>query len=811
MVRFGIVFILMVALYSQIQSEIVVGTGFSVNNSATTAATEASQQAKTQLGGTQADVVIIWDSVYGGYYNQSVSQQILNTVINQFPGAVVCGQSDGSGYSGYTEDGITIDTTSICIIAIGGDVTVKAEYVTGVRGDMDQATLESKGAELANKLVPLPSDLRMIIVMGVLHNPGMTYLSNGMKTVIPANSPVIGGASSDWGGLVYASGSVHVESAIGIMLSGNFGANFALDIDQYSGPSGEAAVAQETINALPVGATKKGLIWFNCASRAAWPVTQQDRDNHLNAVKNVMGTTPIWGHWSGHEIGKESNTDVFFGQGGMAAMGLLYDGGSVTPTITVTYPNGGETWTVGTTQTITWTSQGSVGNVNIDLSTNGGTNWTNLVSNTVNDGSQTVTVPNTPSSTCRVRVQEPDGSPSDTSNNNFTISAPVQPTITVTAPNGGETWQTGTTQTVLWSSQGSVGNVNIDLSTDGGTNWTNLVSNTANDGSQTVTVPNTPSSTCRIRVREPDGTPSDISDNNFTISTTPPPPGITVVYPNGGEIWTVGETRTVQWTSQGSVGNVNIDLSTNSGSTWTTLVSNTANDGSQTITVPNTPSSTCRIRVQEPDGSPSDISNSNFTIQSGGGPTEPIISVSTTVLDFGTLDAGQTATLTFAITNTGSGTLTGTLITDSDWITVDPPSFFIPAQAGIQTINVTVDNSILNKTEGQYTGTITITSNGGTATVDVIVTATCVLVKPNPYNPNKGLLTFFGSGIVPGETTIKIYTLSGELVKDLSAKTDELVWDGKTENGEPVTSGIYLYTYYSPKEKGIGKFTVIIK
>jgi len=482
------------------------------------------------------------------------------------------------------------------------------------------------------------------------------------------------------------------------------------------------------------------------------------------------------------------------------------------PTITVTYPNGGETWQTGTTQTVTWTSQGSVGNVNIDLSTDGGSTWTNLVSNTANDGSQTVTVPNTPSSTCRIRVQEPDGSPSDTSNNNFTISAPVQPTITVISPNGGETWQTGTTQTVLWSSQGTVGNVNIDLSTDGGTNWTNLVSNTPNDGSQTITVPNTPSSTCRIRVREPDGTPSDTSDNNFTISTTPPPPGITVIYPNGGETWTVGETRTVQWTSQGSVGNVNIDLSTNSGSTWTTLVSNTANDGSQTITVPNTPSSTCRIRVQEPDGSPSDISNTNFTIKSSSESGNPILMVSTKTLDFGELAPGETSTLTFDITNIGSGTLTGTLTTDQEWLTVDPPVFNIPGQSVIQTINVTVDNSVLNQTEGEWTGKILIDSNGGTVTVDVILTATCVLVKPNPYNPNKGLLTFFGDGIVPGETTIKIYTLSGELVKQLRPGTGkEIVWDGKAENGEPVASGIYLYTYESPKEKGIGKFTVIIK
>jgi len=92
------------------------------------------------------------------------------------------------------------------------------------------------------------------------------------------------------------------------------------------------------------------------------------------------------------------------------------------------------------------------------------------------------------------------------------------------------------------------------------------------------------------------------------------------------------------------------------------------------------------------------------------------------------------------------------------------------------------------------------------------LTATCVLVKPNPYNPNKGLLTFFGNGIVPGETTIKIYTLSGELVKQLRPGTGkEIVWDGKTDNGELVATGIYLYTYESPKEKGIGKFTVIIK
>ena len=187
----------------------------------------------------------------------------------------------------------------------------------------------------------------------------------------------------------------------------------------------------------------------------------------------------------------------------------------------------------------------------------------------------------------------------------------------------------------------------------------------------------------------------------------------------------------------------------------------------------------------------------------------PAISVTPETLDFGEVSRGETKILKIDILNVGDGVLNGTLTTDQGWIKVDSAQFSCPSGNGT-TINVTVDNSVLNQKEGEWTGKILIDSNGGTVTVDVILTATCVLVKPNPYNPNKGLLTFFGSGIVPGETTIKIYTLSGELVKKLTSKIGkEIVLDGKTDSGQPTTNGIYLYTYESPKEKGIGKFTVI--
>jgi len=110
--------------------------------------------------------------------------------------------------------------------------------------------------------------------------------------------------------------------------------------------------------------------------------------------------------------------------------------GQTMDSITVTAPNGGESWIVGSSQNITWTSTGTVGNVNIDYSTNSGGNWTSIAAGTANDGIYPWTVANTPSTTCLVRVSDAaDGSPTDTSNAVFsivastaeTVSAPSQP------------------------------------------------------------------------------------------------------------------------------------------------------------------------------------------------------------------------------------------------------------------------------------------------------------------------------------------------------------------------------------------------
>ncbi len=107
---------------------------------------------------------------------------------------------------------------------------------------------------------------------------------------------------------------------------------------------------------------------------------------------------------------------------------------------------------------------------------------------------------------------------------------PLNQGIVVTSPAAGANWPVGSTQTVSWSSSNVSGNVNIKLSTNGGSSFPNsLASNTSNDGTQTVTVPNNPSTTCRVRVESVSNT-SVFGDNpgNFTISPQPQTPFLSV-------------------------------------------------------------------------------------------------------------------------------------------------------------------------------------------------------------------------------------------------------------------------------------------
>jgi hypothetical protein len=96
--------------------------------------------------------------------------------------------------------------------------------------------------------------------------------------------------------------------------------------------------------------------------------------------------------------------------------------------------------------------------------------------------------------------------------------------FTVTQPNTAVTWAGGSTQTVTWNVASttaapvSCANVVIALSTDGGATFNNLVASTPNDGTQSVTLPSTPTTQARVRVTCLGNIFFDISNTNFTIT-----------------------------------------------------------------------------------------------------------------------------------------------------------------------------------------------------------------------------------------------------------------------------------------------------
>ncbi len=90
---------------------------------------------------------------------------------------------------------------------------------------------------------------------------------------------------------------------------------------------------------------------------------------------------------------------------------------------------------------------------------------------------------------------------------------------------------------------------------------------------------------------------------------------ILVTAPDGGDHWVIGSSQNITWTSQ-NVTNVKIEISTNNGTSWSTVVASVpATPSTYAYTVPNTPSGLCLIRISDvSNASISDVSNSTFTI-----------------------------------------------------------------------------------------------------------------------------------------------------------------------------------------------------
>jgi PKD repeat protein len=104
----------------------------------------------------------------------------------------------------------------------------------------------------------------------------------------------------------------------------------------------------------------------------------------------------------------------------------------------------------------------------------------------------------------------------------------VPPSVTIIAPNGGETLYAGTNYDITWSTtpgSGTITVVDLEYSTDAGAIYEIIVTGTPDDGSYTWTIPNDSGTQCLVRgIVHDDNSEigSDISDAYFEIVGVPP-------------------------------------------------------------------------------------------------------------------------------------------------------------------------------------------------------------------------------------------------------------------------------------------------
>ncbi len=301
-------------------------------------------------------------------------------------------------------------------------------------------------------------------------------------------------------------------------------------------------------------------------------------------------------------------TDAAAGTSGQSAGELCI----TRPQLFLTMPNGGEAWEEGTAYTILWQVVGTAGDAVVIELLHDGAVCDTIAADAPNIGAYAWVARGCQAEAdgYQVRITDPATGTSDTSAATFSIA----PTLLITAPNGGQQWREGSTQTIIWDHSHTYGDsVQILLLHDGAVCDT-ITAATANDGDFDWAVAGCGSDSCdyRVRVIDPTTGAQDESDAGFCIL----PPTVTVLDPDGGEQWLEGTAYTITWSSEGTAGDsVRIEL-LHEGTAVDTLIDATVNDGSFGWTPAEHEGNTCcyQVRITDLTTGAHDDSDSSFSI-----------------------------------------------------------------------------------------------------------------------------------------------------------------------------------------------------
>ncbi len=256
------------------------------------------------MGGTPPKAVIMTECMEGA----AMKKKALAGVASVLGKSVIAG---GSTYGTYTQQGV-LDIDAVSLLGIGGDgigAAVALQKDMGAAGlslETDEArlrqALSAGGASLARKLSETGKG-RLMIVIADAHSPKNAFLVEGIQEVLGGAFPITGGSvnKNDGQTFVYYRGKMYTDSAVGIMLSGDF--TVALAGRKAKTNEKVVATAREASAAALYKLKGKptAMLAFDCAGRMG---KLKNFDDELKAIQqSVGGGIPLYGCYCAGEIG----------------------------------------------------------------------------------------------------------------------------------------------------------------------------------------------------------------------------------------------------------------------------------------------------------------------------------------------------------------------------------------------------------------------------------------------------------------------------------------------------------------------------
>jgi hypothetical protein len=271
------------------------------------AAAESLQRA---MGDVPLKLVLVSECFEGRQYKQ----QLLQGIEAVLPKDLVVG---GSTYGSFTQQG-SLGFDAVGLLGIGGDgvgVTAALTEDMQVQGlvyeqqpELVAKRLGAAGAKLAAKLPRTDQD-RLLIVISDAHSPTNRYVVEGVQTVVGQQFPITGGSVNKNAGqtFLYFQGEMHQDSALAVMLSGDFRLALAgRHADQNEAilrTARQAATeALEQLDGQPLA-----MLAFNCGGRRG---RLNDVSQELASFQAAIGRQlPLFGCYCAGEIGPVDGTE----------------------------------------------------------------------------------------------------------------------------------------------------------------------------------------------------------------------------------------------------------------------------------------------------------------------------------------------------------------------------------------------------------------------------------------------------------------------------------------------------------------------